>query len=623
MSRSNSEKLKLAISDAKSILGESIEQPQKGIVAKSKLNQLIGNRTIENFDRKSLISGSNVTNSEIDSIADHILGKASKERKPILKLKNDSEEFGEKFSQRIAAMRENAFSPLSKISTNGDVEAGIFGKEDDGRDVWQAVVNRESASVFGNLNENSLDSEPKDVEKGTSVSSFTHKGVAQDLNFRTWIECKENKMATNIANAIVRNPGKINPLVIYGASGAGKTHLIQAIANGFNSRFDGHVRIISEVELQRTDLYTEIDIDLLSEHSLIAFDGLNLLENSTINQNQLGAFVDLAINLGVQIVLTSKAQVSEWEKSRLWELFKDAVIANLGMPDLTSRVRIIRRLIAINGILLDDSQINRLANLSENWKDLKSNINLISIAIQEGVEVISPSDIDRVLQGNVFIEDNEIIPEETSLQDEAKEILDAVVDVVYDKQAVGGIELVSDLPELEDDWEPSEIDVDSMIKEGRSLAEKYVKTGLDEMIPAPPNVLSLDERDKFLIQRKEELEVNDLQEVVETMVDFDLNIEDRISDAEKQLAQDFELISTLEQKIREISEIPKDATIEELMAITDSIKEIEDRILGIEIEDDEPQVPVEAETQVEQEKVEPKKPSKPRKKVRKPKKKKD
>ena len=623
MSRSNSEKLKLAISDAKSILGENIEQPQKGVVAKSKLNQLIGNRTIESFERKSLISGTVKPNSEIDSIADHILGKASKERKPILKLKNDSEEFGEKFSQRVAAMRENAFSPLSRISTNVDEEAGIFGKEDDGRDVWQAVVNRESAAAFEDLNQKSLFSEPIGVEKSTTVTSFTHKGVTQDLNFRTWIDCKENKMATNIANALVSNPGKINPLVIFGASGSGKTHLVQAIANGFNSRFDGHVRIISDIELQSNDLYSEIDIDFLSEHSLIAFDGLNLIENSSIDQNKLGSFIDLALNLGVQIVLTSKVQVSEWENSRLWELFKDAVIADLGMPDLTSRVRIIRRLIAIDGILLDNSQINRLADLSENWKDLKSNVNLISIAIQEGVEVISPSDIDRVLQGNVFIEDDEIIPEETSLQDEAKEILDAVVDVVYDKQAVGGIELVSDLPELEDDWEPSEIDVDSMIKDGRSLAEKYVKTGLDEMIPAPPNVLSLDERDKFLIQRKEELDINDLEEVVETMVDFDLNIEDRISDAEKQLAQDFELISTLEQKIREISEIPKDATIEELMAITDSIKEIEDRILGIEIEDDELQVPSEVETQVEEEKVEPKKPSKPRKKVRKPKKKKD
>jgi len=102
-----------------------------------------------------------------------------------------------------------------------------------------------------------------------------------------------------------------------------------------------------------------------------------------------------------------------------------------------------------------------------------------------------------------------------------------------------------------------------------------------------------------------------------------LNIEDRISDAEKQLAQDFELISNLEQKIREISEIPKDATIEELMAITDSIKEIEDRILGIEIEDDELQGPAEIETQVEEEKVELKEPPKPKKKVRKPKKKKN
>ena len=623
MSRSNSEKLKLAISDAKSILGENIEQPQKGVVAKSKLNQLIGNRTIESFDRKSLISGSVKPNSDIDSIADHILGRASKERRPILKLKNDSGEFGEKFSQRVAAMRENVLSPLSKITTNVDVEAGIFGKEDDGRDVWQAVVNRETAPVFEGLNQKSLFSEPKGVEKSTSVTSFTHKGVTHDLNFRTWIDCKENKMATNIANAIISNPGKINPLVIFGASGSGKTHLVQAIANGFHSRFDGHVRIISDIELQSNDLYSEIDIDFLSEHSLIAFDGLNLLENSSIDKNKLGSFIDLALNLGVQIVLTSKVQVSEWENSRLWELFKDAVIANLVIPDLTSRVRIIRRMISVNGILLDDSQINRLANMSENWKDLKSNINLVSIAINEGVEVILPSDIDRVLQGNAFIENEEFIPEETSLQDEAKEILDAVVDVVYDKQAVGGIELVSDLPELEDDWEPSEIDVDSMIKEGRSLAEKYVKTGLDEMIPAPPNVLSMDERDKFLIQRKEELEINDLQEVVETMVDFDLNIEDRISDAEKQLAQDFELISTLEQKIREISEIPKDATIEELMAITDSIKEIEDRILGIEIEDDELKVLAEAEIQVEEEKVEPDKPSKPRKKVRKPKKKKD
>ena len=174
-------------------------------------------------------------------------------------------------------------------------------------------------------------------------------------------------------------------MVIIGASGSGKSHLVQAIANGFNSRFDGHVRIFSEIELQNSESYAKIDIDLLSEHSLIGFDGLNLLENSSIDQNQLGSFIDLALNLGVQIVLTTKFQVSEWESSRLWELSKDAIIANLKMPDLTSRVRIIRRLIALNGILLDDSQINRLANLSENWKDLKSNINLISLLFEDGV----------------------------------------------------------------------------------------------------------------------------------------------------------------------------------------------------------------------------------------------
>ena len=183
MSRSNSEKLKLAISDAKSILGENIEQPQKGIVAKSKLNQLIGNRTIENFERKSLIAGTSVPNSEIDSIADHILGKASKERRPILKLKDNSEEFGEKFSQRVAAMRENAFSPLSKISTNEDIEAGIFGKEDDGRDVWQAVVNREHASVLGDLNQNSFPPGPSGIKLNSVPTLIYSQGSNSRLEF--------------------------------------------------------------------------------------------------------------------------------------------------------------------------------------------------------------------------------------------------------------------------------------------------------------------------------------------------------------------------------------------------------------------------------------------------------
>lgn len=623
MSRSNSEKLKLAISDARSILGESIEQPSQGVAARSKLNQLIGQRTIEKFERKSIISGVHEPNAEFNSIANHILGKESKKRVPILRIQSDSEEFGEKFSQRVAAMRENTFSPLSKTSTQSNVEPGIFGKEEDGRDIWQTVVDGDSTSIPTNFTDSYLTTDLDYSRKTSAQNSFTFKGVDQDLNFRTWIECKENKLGTKVANTVVSNPGKINPLLISGPSGSGKTHLIQAIANGFISRLEGHVRVISDIELQSNNLYSEIDVDFLSKHSIIAFDGVNLLENSAIDKNKLGSFIDLALNLGVQIVLSSKVPISNWEMSRLWELFKDAIIANLDEPDLTSKIKIIRRFSSLNGILLDDNQINRLAHLSESWRDLKSNINLISIAIEDGLEVISPSDIDRILEGETAIVNEEFTPEPVALEEEAREILDSVVDVVFDKQAVGGIELRSELPELSDDWEPSEIDVDSMVKDGKSLAEKYVKMGLDEMIPAPPNVLSLDERDKYLIQRKKELGINDLEEVVETMVDFDLNIEDRISNAERQLAQDFDLIASLEQKIKQISEIPKDASIEELIEITDSIKEIEDRILGIEIEEDRVKETIEDKIQVVEKTVEIKDQEKPRKKVRKPKKRKN
>ena len=164
-----------------------------------------------------------------------------------------------------------------------------------------------------------------------------------------------------------------------------------------------------------------------------------------------------------------------------------------------------------------------------------------------------------------------------------------------------------------------------MIKDDRILAEKYINVGLDEMIPAPPNVLSVHERDQHLIKREENLETSDVEKVVNTMVDIDINLEEKILAAERQLSDDFAVIAELEKKIGELSKISENASVEELIELADSIKEMEDKIMGqttvsLDPEDETPEE--EKTTPNVSAKVETSNPEIAKKKITKPKRKK-
>ena len=192
----------------------------------------------------------------------------------------------------------------------------------------------------------------------------------------------------------------------------------------------------------------------------------------------------------------------------------------------------------------------------------------------------STSDVEDIINGNATRIEPTLESRTEPIEKIATSMINSALDVVFDKEAVGGIELQTELPEIEDDWEPSELDLEKMIKDDRILAEKYIKVGLDEMIPAPPNVLSVHERDQHLIKREENLETVDVEKVVNTMVDIDINLEEKILAAERQLSDDFAVIAELEKKIGELSKISENASVEELIELADSIKEMEDKIMG-------------------------------------------
>lgn len=55
--------------------------------------------------------------------------------------------------------------------------------------------------------------------------------ISKKLTFNTFNKTNENLAGFEFANKIATDPGSYNPIFIYGRSGSGKTHLVQAIAN--------------------------------------------------------------------------------------------------------------------------------------------------------------------------------------------------------------------------------------------------------------------------------------------------------------------------------------------------------------------------------------------------------
>lgn len=577
MSRANAERLNLAIQDARKVLGDSGEIADSGSKkAKSKINHLLGKKRIKDTKRPSILS-KRVTsnNSEYDLISNAILGKESENYQPIVKIQHESENFSEKFSRRIEKMRDRAFSPLSKVSDGKFSKSEIIGRESNGVEIWRSFVHADS-------NHEIPESRNLSAELAENIvnHSFENKGLDSNSNFRNWIEYSENENASAIAHSCVRSPNKMNPILYWGPVGVGKTHILNCIGNGFVSRQEGNVRIYSNMEIENGDFREIENIDAISEFSLLGFDGIDSEALSEKSLAKLGNIIDLAINLGIQVIATSKSQPNEWNKSRIWELFHSGTSVSMVTPSLTSRISIIRKMASRDGILLDNSQIMLLSDFSENWRELKSKYYRIVNAIKDGISVTSTSDVEDIINGNPARIEPTLESITEPIEKIATSMINSALDVVFDKEAVGGIELQTALPELEDDWEPSELDLDKMIRDDRILAEKYIQVGLDEMIPAPPNVLSVHERDQHLIKRDESLEAMDVGKVVETMVDIDINLEEKILAAERQLSDDFAVIAELEKKIGELSRVSENASVEELIELADSIKEMEDKILG-------------------------------------------
>ncbi len=244
----------------------------------------------------------------------------------------------------------------------------------------------------------------KKLENKILPSKYDGLKVVQSCNlnlkykFDNFVVGASNKFAYAVAVAVAKDPGKqYNPLFIYGGSGLGKTHLLQAI---------GHEILFNKPKLKVkyfkaeefiNDLVNSLakGMDKSSDKNkkmnefrnkyrnadVLLIDDIQLIEGKPRTEEEMYNTFDILHNSGKQIVFTSDRSPDKFENTpdRLKQRFKMGLLADIQVPDLETRMAIITKLAADRNITIPVNVIEFLATVyNRNIRELEGAFNTVS-----------------------------------------------------------------------------------------------------------------------------------------------------------------------------------------------------------------------------------------------------
>ena len=218
--------------------------------------------------------------------------------------------------------------------------------------------------------------------------------------FDNYVEGISNRLSRSVAVSVADRPGRVfNPLFIHGASGVGKTHLVNAIGVKIKEQHpELRVLYVSAhlFQVQYTDsilqknfndfmrFYQSIDVLIIDD--IQEFAGLQKTQNAFFH-----IFNHLHLN-GKQLIMTSDRSPAQLQgmEERLITRFKWGMTAEIEKPDLELRKNILRNKVYKDGLNFPEEVISYIAeHVNASIRDLEGII--VSIMAHS---TITNADID-------------------------------------------------------------------------------------------------------------------------------------------------------------------------------------------------------------------------------------
>ncbi|MFZ4648561.1 MAG: chromosomal replication initiator protein DnaA [Patescibacteria group bacterium] len=278
---------------------------------------------------------------------------------------------------------KNILNALEKVTQQQitKIEYHLENKKQANNQVSTQVINTPTPT-----NTNQIEESPR--ENTATKNVYNRFGLNPKYVFENFVVGKNNELAYAACQAVVRNLGKAyNPLFIYGGVGLGKTHLLQAIGNEASKFTDKILYTTSEkftnnyIQAVQTgkgkdfkNLYRNVDLLLVDDVQFMGGkDGTQEEFFHTFNELQQG---------NKQIILTSDRppkSIPAIEK-RLISRFESGMVADVGKPDIETKLAILERKSEEKNFPLDKEVLLFIANhIQNNIRELEGALNRVIV----------------------------------------------------------------------------------------------------------------------------------------------------------------------------------------------------------------------------------------------------
>ncbi len=291
-----------------------------------------------------------------------------------------------------------------------------------------------------------LDDQEFDELSGKAPKKQSDRFTSDEFTFDTFVVGPSNKLAYSASVAVAEHPAQnYNPLLIYGDSGLGKTHLLYAIANVIRKN-DPHSKIVyikgddfinEFIELIRAGRGNEFRAKY-READLLLVDDVQFVAGKEQVQNEFFHTFNTLYESGRQIVLTSDRPPSEMTllDDRLRTRFEWGLLADVQPPDFETRVAIVKNKAALLGMELPDKISFYIAeNVTANVRQLEGTINKILAYKDLLGNDADEETVTRAMQ-DILKRSNEYIPTPESILSYISKFYNLELSVIQGQQRI-------------------------------------------------------------------------------------------------------------------------------------------------------------------------------------------
>lgn len=230
--------------------------------------------------------------------------------------------------------------------------------------------------------------------------------------FETFVVGPFNQLAHAAAKAVIEHPGATyNPLFIYGSTGHGKTHLIQAIGNYFKKSHANKKVLYVTSEKFAVDYINSVRAGTANnfknqyrQYDVLIMDDVQFIANTEKTQEELFHLFNALRDNNKQIVFSSDKHpmLLPGFEERIKGRFSGGMIAEIPEPDVESRTAIIRAKLETHGFSIPDDIVLFIAeSVRGNIREIEGILNMIVCKSQLKGKAISLPDVRALVKHNM------------------------------------------------------------------------------------------------------------------------------------------------------------------------------------------------------------------------------